>query len=174
VLAVALAWTGGSLVALSDGRRGLALGLLLAASAIGLAQNPVQTAAQIGLIVGLGVAGAGLLLLQGPTGWGTLAAGSTPRLIASLGALFVPLAFWAYALSRLGGPALLCGLLIATTGAIRVLSAGSRAPALAGLALLALGAGAMAGSPWVFYGGLAAGLVLLPSPVPIWGRPSED
>jgi len=76
-----VAWLGVSLVVLSDARRGLALGTLLAA--VGLAWVALPEAGPAGALA-LGAGGAVAAVKRftaGPAGWGILPPGSTPRLI---------------------------------------------------------------------------------------------
>lgn len=84
VAAAAAAWVGGSIVLLSDGRRGLATGLALLGVALAavafLGGHDVEAAA---LLAG-GAVAAALRLRDGPSGWGVMPAGSTPRLILTI------------------------------------------------------------------------------------------
>src|SRR5581483_3778053 len=75
------AWVGGSLILLSDGRRGLALGLaVLGGGLAGLALDAGHAFAAVALAAGGAGAGA-LRLREGADGWGIMPPGSTPRLI---------------------------------------------------------------------------------------------
>src|SRR5207249_2138584 len=84
-----VAWLGVSLVVLSDGRRGLALGMAL--GALGLAGVSLPAAEPIGAIalVAGGAVAAARRFTAGPAGWAVMPAGSTPRLVAR-----VPRAAW--------------------------------------------------------------------------------
>ena len=145
VAAAIAAWLGGSIVLLSDGRRGLAVGLAVVAAALAalalFGGHDVEAAA----LVGGGAVAAALRLRNGPAGWGVMPAGSTPRLILAIAAGLV--AFW-IAAAVIGGdgaalhfavPAVLAVLLL------RVLLGAEPAAASAvasGLALT-LGAGTL-------------------------------
>lgn len=84
VAAAVAAWLGGSIVLLSDGRRGLALGMAILASGLAaLAFIADDVPAAIALLVG-GAGAAALRLRSGREGWGVMPAGSTPRLILSI------------------------------------------------------------------------------------------
>ena len=76
-----VAWLGVSLVVLSDGRRGLALGTLLAAAGLaGVALPEAGPAGAIALVAG-GAAAAARRFTAGPGKWGIMPPGSTPRLV---------------------------------------------------------------------------------------------
>ncbi len=78
------AWLGASIVLLSDGRRGLALGLaVLGAGLAGVALDAGHAVEAVALAAGGLVAGA-LRLRDGPEGWRMVPPGSTPRLILSI------------------------------------------------------------------------------------------
>lgn len=84
IAAAAAAWFGGSIILLSDGRRGLATGLaVLAAALAALALLAGHYVEAVALLVG-GVTAAALHLRGGPAGWGVMPAGSTPRLILTI------------------------------------------------------------------------------------------
>lgn len=76
-----LAWLGAALVVVSDGRRGLALGTLVAAAGIALVSFSTAGApAAAALALGGLIAGA-RRLTTGPPGWSMMPSGSTPRLV---------------------------------------------------------------------------------------------
>ncbi len=78
-----LSWFGASLVVLADGRRGLALGTVLAAG--GLSAVVWQAAGPVPaiLLAAGGAAAAGFRLMTGAKGWGVMPPGSTPRIVLS-------------------------------------------------------------------------------------------
>jgi len=84
VTAVLGAWLGAATVAVSDGRRAFALGLIVTGLSLAgltlMAGSPTGAAALLagGLVAGL------LRLRDGPAGWGVMPPGSTPRIILSL------------------------------------------------------------------------------------------
>ena len=81
VAAAFVAWLGVSLVVLSDARRGLALGTLLAGAGLaGVALPEAGPAGGLALVAG-GAVAAARRFTAGPGGWGILPPGSTPRLI---------------------------------------------------------------------------------------------
>jgi hypothetical protein len=92
-IAAFLAWVGASMIVLADGRRGLALGLALAAAGLGVIawQDGDGVAA---LIVLLGGATATVQRYRaGPGGWVMMPPGSTPRLILCVAGGLVALWF---------------------------------------------------------------------------------
>lgn len=134
-----VAWLGGAVIVLADGRRGLAAGLaLLAVAAGGLAWSTGEQEGAVVLLAG-GVLGAATRFTSGPEGWGLMQTGSTPRLLLTIVAGVI--ALW------LG--------LAATSGE----SAGFRFAVLAALPLLA-GRALQAAAPAVLQTALA-GLALL-------------
>lgn len=91
-----VAWLGGAVIVLADGRRGLAAGLaLLAVAAAGVTWAAGDQGGAVVLLAG-GVVGAALRFTIGEEGWGLMQPGSTPRLlfavVAGLVALWVALA----------------------------------------------------------------------------------
>lgn len=132
------AWLGASLVLLSDGRRGLALGVAvgsagLAALAFG-GGGPVAAA----VILAAGAVVTLHRLLVGRPGWAVMPAGSTPRLVACVaGGLF---ALWVAAVVMSGdGAALRFGVMtaIALSGA-RLLWSDDASVVLTAAGLLAM------------------------------------
>jgi hypothetical protein len=95
------AWLGAAVIVLSDGRRGLALGLALTTAGFGVlawVDSPLLAAAAV--LAG-GAVAAAKRWRSGPDGWGVMPPGSTPRLILSIvGGL---LALW-IATSVMTGP----------------------------------------------------------------------
>jgi hypothetical protein len=157
---MAAAWLGATLLAVADGRRGLALGLLVLTAGLVLAsaaggQPPLGLAA---LGIG-GIVAAALRLRDGRPGWGLLPPGSTPRLV---GAIVVVVGAALVAGSGLGSPegaARLAALVVAALAAGRILTVQDRWVALGGGSALALGFGALGGAAALVAAGLvAAGL----------------
>jgi hypothetical protein len=144
-VAALLAWLGGALLVLSDGRRGLALGLVL--TGLGLSVLVWATGAPAGaVILAFGaVIAAGLRMRGGPAGWGLMAPGSTPRIILTL--VVGILALWVAATTAAGDQASLRFAILAVIGlaGARLLQASEQAASLTALACLALAIGAAAG-----------------------------
>ena len=138
--AAVLAWVGGSLLVLSDARRGIALGLALYALGLAgtLADHPLA-----GLEIGLaGLVTAGLRLRDGRPGWGTLPPGSTPRLLLCVVSGVLSAFAGASLLEGPGSaPARVAILLGGAMGAARLLSTMRRDAALSATAatMLAIG-----------------------------------
>lgn len=86
-----VAWLGASLVVLADGRRGLALGIALAAAGLGalawLDAGPPAAAA----VAAGGLVAAGGRLRAGEPGWAIMPAGSTPRTVLCVATALVAL-----------------------------------------------------------------------------------
>ncbi|HEY8681241.1 MAG TPA: hypothetical protein VIN01_09340 [Candidatus Dormibacteraeota bacterium] len=146
-LGLGTAWLGAAVLVLSDARRGLAIGLLLAA--IGLAIIRVAEGDYLdgGLLLAGGLLGAVIGLRRNPRrGWGVLPAGSTPRIVLSIvvggGALWL-------AVGMLDSPgaaqARAAAVIVMALGAGRLLAVRDPRAALAAASLIALGAGALAG-----------------------------
>jgi hypothetical protein len=139
------AWLGGSLIVLSDGRRGLAAGLALVGAALGgLAWATGEPYGALALAAG-GLAGAGLRLRVGPPAWGLMEPGSTPRIILTVVAgLF---ALWIAVTVSSGDQAALRFGILAVLGlaGARLLYARELGASLTAAAALALVMGAAAG-----------------------------
>jgi len=77
-----LAWLGAVLLVLSDARRGLAVGIVLASVGLGLERFVAGQPLLAVVVVGGGLLAAAAGLRRSSTrGWGVLAAGSTPRVV---------------------------------------------------------------------------------------------
>jgi hypothetical protein len=168
--AAGLAWLGASLVVLSDGRRGLALGLAL------LTGGFTVLALVSGLAVGaVAVAGGGgiasWLCWRSPAArWGIMPPGSTPRLVLCVGSGV--LALWIAAALTIGpgAPTRFAILVVLGMLGVRVLSTSELHVVLAGIAGLALALGAASGLdvpppgavPDIAGGLIAAGVLALP------------
>ncbi|MDQ6748529.1 MAG: hypothetical protein M3010_10570 [Candidatus Dormibacteraeota bacterium] len=158
LLGISLSWLGAGLFVLSDGRRGIAAGIFIAAVGLGLTQEADQRPLA-GLIVTAGGVLGALAALGGEDrpGWGVLPAGSTSRIVLSV---------------VLGAAALWLGSgLLTVPGGWQVRAAASIVMALAGAralvgtqisvamgaaSLVVLAAGGVAGHGG---GGLEAGLL---------------
>jgi hypothetical protein len=146
VSATLAAWMGAAIVAVSDGRRGLALGLLLTGVGLaGVEQLAGGPPVAVALLASGGLGAAAFRLRDGPPGWGILPPGSTPRIILSLVALaagaFVGISLTG-AVGSLGrvAPLAVCGLAVA-----RLLSADRRVAAVAAASAMSLALGTMGG-----------------------------
>jgi hypothetical protein len=164
------AWLGASLVVLSDARRGLALGVAVAAAGLAvLAFDSVGSLAAGALAAG-GLIAAVRAFTSGPVGWGIMPPGSTPRLVLCVAtAVFV---FWIAAgvISGPGAPLRFATIAVIGLATGRVLIGVEPAVLLGSTALLALGvglaaaAGAGSSEPWPYVaaGAVAAAVVWVP------------
>ncbi len=163
-------WLGGAIVLLSDGRRGLALGLaVLGAGLAALAFAAGDQTAAIALLVG-GTGAASLRLRAGREGWGLMPAGSTPRLILSVVAALLSL--W-IAVAVAAGPggglrfAVLASVVLLVGRLLQGADPAASTTAASGIAL-ALGAGtvlapgAPSGAACIVAALISAGLQALP------------
>lgn len=173
VFAAVAAWLGASLVVLSDGRRGLALGVALAGAGMAAGVYPAAGAAGTAVLAAGGLAAAAWRVRVGPAGWRVMPAGSTPRLVMCVAAALLTL--WV-ALAVTGGPdtGLRYAVMVAAgLAAARVLGADEPAVLVTAAAVLALATGAGAalggGQPgiWPFAAGavVAAAAGLWPASV---------
>lgn len=161
-----ITWLGATMIVVSDGHRGLALGLALVAGGLsGLAMTSGQAIAAAVLLAG-GLSAAFLQLRRGRPGWIVMPPRSTPRLIlAVVGGL---LALWIGASG--GGPvpaARFATLAVLFLAGARLIQGGDRGTALAAAAALALTVGGAAeGLLLPIAAALAAaGSGLIPAPV---------
>jgi hypothetical protein len=161
-LAALVAWVGASLVVLSDGRRGLALGMAVAAAGLaGIAWRSAGPLAAAAIAVG-GLAAAAGRLRSGELGWGIMPAGSTPRLLLCVAVALV--AAWVATTVTTGPGAGLRFAALASLGlaAARVLWSADAAVLLtaAGLLALDIGIAASAADIWPYAaGGLVAAVI---------------
>jgi hypothetical protein len=131
-------WLGVSLVVLSDGRRGLAAGIALAAA--GLA---VLAFANVGPVAAasIGAGGAVATLRRafiGPAGWGIMPAGSTPRLVMCVAGGLVALWIGAVVMSGSGAPLRVAVMSSIGLAGARVLWSDERAVLLSAVGVLAM------------------------------------
>jgi hypothetical protein len=165
-----LAWLGASIIVLSDGRRGLAVGL--AAASAGLAIVAWQSSgpyAAVAVLVGGGAAA----LWQDRSGsgeWNFMPAGSTPRTLLCVVAALLALWVAASVITAPGASQRFAVLVVLALAGARVLSSdniwGVRAAA-AILALAVADAAALGGSSlWTFAAAtvVAVGVSLIPMP----------
>ncbi len=126
-----LAWTGGGLLVLSEGRRGLAMGLALAGLGLALTIVAQPTDAAVVALMAL-VAALIQLRRSGRPGWALLPTGSTPRILLVIVAGVVGVFA---AVSLVPGPepaqARAAIVVAGALAAARVLSTQHRSPALA-------------------------------------------
>jgi hypothetical protein len=174
-IAAFVAWAGAALLVLSDARRGLALGIALAALAIAVVVWSTSGPLEAVLIALGGTVAAAKRLTIGKDAWGIMPPGSTPRLILCVaGGL---LALWVGLGVTAGHSAALRFAVLAALGLAggRVLSSDDSAAQLSALAVIALaiaaaaGLGAEAPGPWPYAAAaaIAAGAGWLPL-----GKPS--
>ena len=140
-----VAWLGMSVVVLADGRRGLALGIVLVTA--GLAVIVFQGAGPIAAgALGVGGAAAALRrLTHGPSGWRVMPPGSTPRVVLCVAAGILVL--WiSFSATTAGDSALRFAILtVLGLSVARVLSSDEPSTLLTAIALLALGIAATVG-----------------------------
>ena len=173
-LAGFVAWLGASVVVLSDGRRGLALGAALSTLALAaIVFSGAGPVAGIALGVG-GLTAAARRLTVGVAGWGIMPPGSTPRFILCVGGGL--LALW-IALGVTSGHSSALRFAVITVAGLagaRVLSSGESSVLLTSVALLALATAAASGLteealaiwPYVGAGAIAASVGWLPQSAP--------
>jgi hypothetical protein len=140
-----LAWLGAAVLVLSDARRGLAVGLLLAAIGLAGIRAGEADAVDAGILLVFGLLASVIVLRRCPRrGWGLLPPGSTPRIVFSI--VVGGLALWLGlgALDTPGDPpARAAAIIVMALGAGRLLSVRDPRAALAAASLIALGAGTL-------------------------------
>jgi hypothetical protein len=133
-----LAWLGAAAIVLSDGRRGLALGLAL--TTVGftvLAWVDGERLAAAALFLG-GAVAAIQRLRTGPDVWGVMPAGSTPRLVLSISGGLVALWIATSVMTGPGAQLRFAALSVLGLMAARVVTETRHAAVLTALAALAL------------------------------------
>ena len=145
-----IAWLGAAVIVLSDGRRGLALGLaLIAIGFAAIAWLGGDGVAAVALLAG-GAVSAAQRLRSGPGNWGMMPPGSTSRLILTLVAGLLALWIAASVTVGAGAPIRFATLAVLSLMGARALQGQDPAVVLtaaAGLALaIALGS-VLAGTP---------------------------
>jgi len=144
---VGLAWLGASTLVLSDARRGLAVGLLLASLGVAMTRALQGGPLEGGFLAAGGVLAVVVGLRRNPhRGWGLLQVPSTPRVVLCL--VMGGAALW-LGLGLLQGPgggqARAAALIAVALGAGRLLGEREARAGLAAASMVALGAGAIAG-----------------------------
>jgi hypothetical protein len=157
--ATLLAWLGGALIVVADGRRGLALGVALAGLGMGVAVWPYAPGLPAGALVIGGAIAALQRLRAGPPGWAIMPPGSTPRLVLCVAGGALGLWIGAGVTSGPGASLRIAVMVVIGLTGARVISTRQPDIALTALAGLALAAAAASGlapvpvQPVVFFGG---------------------
>jgi hypothetical protein len=145
-----MAWLGAATIVLSDGRRGLALGLALIAIAFAaLAWMGGDIGAAAALLAG-GAAAVYQRLRSGRDDWGVMPPGSTPRLVLVIAAGFLALWFAASVTTGGGAPLRFAAPVVLGLMGARVLEGRDSAivvTAAAGMALAVAMATGLAATP---------------------------
>ena len=141
-----MAWLGSAVLVLSDARRGLSVGLLVAGLGLAAVRAVEGDPADAGILFAGGLLGALAGLRRNPRqGWGLLAAGSTPRIVLCV--VLGGAALW-FAIGGLDGPGEPAGrasaAIVMVLGAGRLLATREARSGLAAASLVALGGGALA------------------------------
>ena len=169
------AWLGVSLIVLSDGRLGLALGVALATAGLAALSLPQAGALDAAALLAGGAVATVRRLMVGPPGWAIMPAGSTPRLVTCVaGGLF---ALWVGVAVTSGAGGAVRFAVMATIGlaGARVLWSEERSVLLTAVAAIAIAiavASAMAPQaagiwPYAAAAVIAAGTaVLVPTETP--------
>ena len=170
VAAAFVAWLGAALVVLSDGRRGLSLGLALITAGLavlGLASGIYLGAAAV---AAGGLIGSWQCLRSGPPTWGIMPAGSTARLVLCIGSGLVGL--WVAAVVTIGPGAPLRFAVLVVLGLMgaRILANREISVVLTAIAGFAMALGAAPGLdatsqgdvPDIMGGLAAAGIMFIP------------
>jgi hypothetical protein len=132
------AWLGAAALTVSDGRRGLALGLALTTAAFAvLVSAGGQPVAAAVLLLG-GAVAAIRRLRTGPQGWAMMPPGSTPRLVLSIAAGLVALWIATTVMTGAGGQLRFAALTVLGMMGARLLAETSPAAILTALASLAM------------------------------------
>jgi hypothetical protein len=143
--AALVAWLGAALIVLSEGRRGLALGMaLVSAGFAGLALAGGQVGGALALAVGGGIV-AVQRMRTGPDVWGLMPPGSTARLVLAIAAGLVALWISTSVMTGPGAPLRFAALSVLGLMGARILTSSEPAILLTALAALALSVAAAAG-----------------------------
>jgi hypothetical protein len=139
------AWLGAALIVLSDGRRGLALGLAVTTLAFAvLVWLGGEQLAAVALLLAGGVA-CFKRLRTGPDVWGVMPSGSTARLVLSIGGGLLSLWIATSVMTGPGAPLRFAALSVLALMTARVLGQAERAAVLTALVALALSVAMSAG-----------------------------
>jgi hypothetical protein len=165
-VAALVAWLGTSIVVLADGRRGLALGSVLAAAGVGVIAFDRAGALAAAPVAAGALIGAAGRMRSGKTGWHIMPDGSTPRLVLCIAAALLALWVGAAVTSGPGGALRFTAMLVIGLSGARMVG-GDDAPVLLtasglmafGVALAAtLGGGTLEAWPFLAAGIIAAGV----------------
>jgi hypothetical protein len=145
-IGLGLAWLGASVLVLSDARRGLSVGLLLAAIGLAVVRLVEGDNLDALLLFAGGLLSSYIGLRRNPRrGWGLLPPGSTPRIVLSFVVGGVALWLGVGMLDSPGeAPARAAALIVMALGAGRLLAVRDPRSALAAASLIALGVGTVA------------------------------
>jgi hypothetical protein len=161
-VAAFVAWLGASTVVLGDGRRAMALGLLLATAGMtAIAWQNAGPVAAIAIAAG-GAVAAARRVGSGPDGWGIMPPGSTPRLVMCIASGLVVLWIAAAVTTGPGASLRFTVMLMAGLSGARVLGSEDESVLLTATGLLALAVALAAAvgdgsaGPWPY---LAAALI---------------
>lgn len=165
-----VAWAGVSLVVLGDGRRGLALGIALAATGLGVVAWQTAGPLQATAIFAGGLFAAAGSLRAGAPGWRVLPAGSTPRMVLCIAVALLSLWVALVITTGPGGALRFAAFVCLVLSLARVLWSDD-APVqvtAAGVLALAIGVASASGpsspEPWNYLaaGAVAAAIAWLP------------
>jgi hypothetical protein len=172
-VAALAAWLGAAVIVLSDGRRGLALGLALITAAFTvLAYLGGEHLAAVALLFG-GAVAVIQRLRTGPDVWRLMPPGSTPRLLLAIGGGLLALWIATSVMTGTGAPRRFAALAVLGLMGARVLMAEIEpAAALTSLAALALSVAIASGmadtglgpSPYIAAAVIALGISLIRAP----------
>lgn len=166
------AWLGAALIVLSEGRRGLALGLALVTLAFTiLALAGGERLAAVALLLGGGLAAA-QRLRTGDDVWGVMPSGSTARLVLSIAGGLLALWIATSVMTGPGAPLRFAAISVLGLMGGRMLTASAPAAVLTALAALALSVAMAAGvastgpgpSPYIAAALVAAAISLVRIP----------
>jgi hypothetical protein len=170
-VAAFVAWLGASMVVLGDGRRAMALGLLLATAGMTvIAWQSAGAAAAVAIAAG-GAVAAARRVRSGPDGWRIMPPGSTPRLVMCIASGLVVLWIAAAVTTGPGASLRFTVMLVAGLSGARVLGSEDESVLLTATGLLALAVALAAAlsdgsaGPWPYLAAalIAGGLGWLPS-----------
>lgn len=139
--AASVAWVGAALVVVSDGRRGIAAGTLLATAGLGVLALAGTGPLAAGALAAGGVIAAARRLASGEPGWVILPHGSTPRLVLCIAVGLAAFWFAAGAATGPGASVRFAVAVVIALAAARVLVSTDASVLLSAAAVLALGVG---------------------------------
>ena len=144
-VAALIAWLGAAVIVLSDGRRGLALGLAVTALAFAvLAWVGGERLGAVAMLLG-GAVGAFQRLRIGRAGWGVMPPRSTPRLVLAIAGGLLALWITTSVMTGPGTPLRFAALSVLGLMAARVAVATGSAAVLTSVATLVLSVAMVAG-----------------------------